>query len=57
MKNACKHFALCTLTLILGLALASRGTQNTGPTAGYGTPHPVPATRPGNRKETDDSYE
>ena len=28
MKNACKHLALCTLTLILCLALAACGSDN-----------------------------
>lgn len=28
MKNACKHFALCTLTLILCLALTACGSDN-----------------------------
>ena len=32
MKNACKHLALCTLTLILCLALAACGSDNSGGT-------------------------
>ena len=36
MKNACKHFALCTLTLILCLALAACGSDNSGDSADYG---------------------
>lgn len=44
MKNACKHFALCTLTLILCLALAACGSDDSGDSADYGNDSTVPST-------------
>ena len=44
MKNACKHLALCTLTLILCLALAACGSDNSGDSADYGNDSTVPST-------------
>lgn len=57
MKNACKHFALCTLTLILGLALAACGSDNSGDSADYGNDSTVPSTIDGFVKESYDSYD
>ena len=56
MKNACKHFALCTLTLILCLALAACGSDNSGDSADYGNDSTVPSTIDGFVKESYDSY-
>ena len=55
MKNACKHFALCTLTLILCLALAACGSDNSGDSADYGNDSTVPSTIDGFVKESYDS--
>ena len=57
MKNACKHFALCTLTLILCLALAACGSDNSGDSADYGNDSTVPSTIDGFVKESYDSYD
>ena len=57
MKNACKHLALCTLTLILCLALAACGSDNSGDSADYGNDSTVPSTIDGFVKESYDSYD
>lgn len=57
MKNACKHFALCTLALILCLALAACGSDNSGDSADYGNDSTVPSTIDGFVKESYDSYD
>ena len=57
MKNACKHFALCTLTLILCLALAACGSDDSGDSADYGNDSTVPSTIDGFVKESYDSYD
>ncbi len=57
MKHACKHFALCTLTLILCLALAACGSDNSGDSADYGNDSTVPSTIDGFVKESYDSYD
>ena len=57
MKNACEHFALCTLTLILCLALAACGSDNSGDSADYGNDSTVPSTIDGFVKESYDSYD
>ena len=57
MKNACKQFALCTLTLILCLALAACGSDNSGDSADYGNDSTVPSTIDGFVKESYDSYD
>lgn len=57
MKNACKHFALCTLTLILCLALAACGSDDSGDSADYGDDSNVPSTIDGFVKESYDSYD
>ena len=57
MKNACKHLALCTLTLILCLALAACGSDDSGDSADYGNDSTVPSTIDGFVKESYDSYD
>ena len=57
MKNACKHFALCTLTLILCLALAACGSDDSGDYTDYGDDSNVPSTIDGFVKESYDSYD
>lgn len=57
MKNACKHFALCTLTLILCLALAACGSDDSGDYTNYGDDSNVPSTIDGFVKESYDSYD
>ena len=44
MKNAYKHLALCTLTLILCLALAACGSDDSGDYTDYGDNSNVPST-------------
>ena len=57
MKNACKRLALCTLTLILCLALAACGSDNSGDSVDYGNDSTVPSTIDGFVKESYDSYD
>ena len=57
MKNACKHLALCTLTLILCLALAACGSDDSGDYTDYGDDSNVPSTIDGFVKESYDSYD
>ena len=57
MKNACKHLALCTLTLILCLALAACGSDDSGDYTDYGDNSNVPSTIDGFVKESYDSYD
>ena len=57
MKNACKHFALCALTLILCLTLAACGSDDSGDYTDYGDDSNVPSTIDGFVKESYDSYD
>ena len=57
MKNAYKHLALCTLTLILCLALAACGSDDSGDYTDYGDNSNVPSTIDGFVKESYDSYD
>ena len=57
MKNACKHFALYTLTLILCLALAACGSDTSDDSADYGDDFTTPSTIDGFVKESYDSYD